>query len=120
MQRKKRSPGVVAAAAVVGVMVGLPVAAVGDGRDRSTAAGSIEPGDIISPSGIRVRGAFSDHRTAAVSCDRGKRFVAAGPSFVARGSVKSLIPSCYSCCEGFVFVDDFESGDPSQWSASIP
>lgn len=119
MQRKNRSPGIVGAAVVLGIMISLSALAADDGGTGSLPDRPTDTGVLVSPSGLEAQGAFADRKTTAGSCDRSKKVVALGPSFVSRAAVKTLTPDCYTCCAEFVFVDDFESGNLSRWSVVV-
>lgn len=119
MRSRNRSPALIALVLVGGLLFGLSAfAAEVDTKtpDRIATAGQAETKDS---EGLQVRGSFTTKRQAASSCRKGKRTVGTSASYVARGAIKSLTADCYSCCAEVVFIDNFEDGDTSAWSAVV-
>jgi len=120
MQRRNRSPGIVALVALVTTAAGIPAVAgkLGPMRDIEHDRFSADLG-AASPS-FQVRATVSTQRKVADDCRRGKPALGTSDSYVSRGVVKSLTSDCHSCCLEVVFIDDFESGDTTAWSTAQP
>lgn len=120
MTKRNRSPAsAVLVAALVGALLGIsaPCAAAGSPIPPENAP-SASRQTLASALGTQVQATLSSRRDTAVSCGRGKRLVAASSGYITRATVKTLRVDCYSCCEGSIFFDDFETGNTSGWSAT--
>ncbi len=120
MTKRNRSPAsAMVVAALVGALIGFSAPCVAaDSPSPPENAPSTSRQSLTSALGTQVRATLSSRQAAAASCGRGKKLVATSSGYVTRATVKTLRVDCYSCCEGSIFFDDFETGNTSGWSAT--
>jgi len=120
MRKRVRSPSLVAAALVGTLMIGFPMAA--SGADETRVLAGERPMDLADGTmtrGVTAQATIMTERSAAVSCQKGKRVIGSSPSFVVRAAIKSAGSNCYTCCADKIFFDNFETNDTSRWSSVV-
>lgn len=120
MKKRNRSPGLGVLALVATLMIGFPMAA--SGADETRVSAGERPMDLAdgtTTQGVIAKARIMTERSAAASCQKGKRVIGTSSSFVVRAAIKSAGSNCYTCCADKIFFDNFETNDTSRWSSVV-